>query len=377
MMRVDSTQLGEERGAVLALVVVILFVLGGLAGTAFILGFAEQRVGRKFVRYQQASAAADAGAYAPLVAWDARTYNRLAVGDSATFAGETGDGTGFYAGAVTRLGSRLFLVSAEGWSADAEVRQRAGAILQLRPLSLTIKAALETRTPLHLEPTVRITGIDARPYGWSCPAPADTLPGVRIPTPDPGSVPWSGCEPAACVEGAPPFESSTPGLGPGAFVLDESLLGDLRAVAAHVLSGGTVQPQPVVENGSCVTAAASNWGHPFDPGGPCGDHFSAIYSIGDLTVAGGQGQGVLVVEGDLTVSADFQFFGVVVVVGSFSSLGSGGLIVGAVIAGNDAFETQTLGGATRIQYSSCAVGKSLAGIGRGLLLRERSWLDRY
>jgi hypothetical protein len=48
-----------------------------------------------------------------------------------------------------------------------------------------------------------------------------------------------------------------------------------------------------------------------------------------------------------------------------------------VIVVNQGFEPQSLDGMTRIQYSNCAVTRSLAGSGRGVLLQERSWLDLY
>ena len=91
----------------------------------------------------------------------------------------------------------------------------------------------------------------------------------------------------------------------------------------------------------------------------------------------GQGQGILVVDGDLTVWGDFHYFGVVIVLGSLSSVGTGSRITGAVIVSNVDLEPQSLGGMTMIQYSSCAIDKSLNGSDRGVLLRERSWLDMY
>lgn len=373
--RVRSHQ--GELGAALALVVVALFVLGGLASTAFLLSFAEQRVGRKFVRFQQASAAADAGAYAPLSRWDVRTYNRLEIGGSALFSGENADGTGSYEAAVTRLGAGLFLVTSEGKSADNDVQQRAGTLMRLRPLRVTINAALDIRGPLDIGETVRIGGSDRSPYGWNCPPATEPLPAVRSPSPDPAVAPWSGCEPSRCLEGDPLFAAAARVFGSGAFDLGGSTLADLKAVAAHVLPGGNLRVQAVESNGICVTANPNNWGDPYDRVGACGDYFPTIYSIGDLVVHAGQGQGVLVVDGDLTVGGDFHYFGVVIVLGRFMSVGTGSQLTGAVIVANEDLEPQALAGMTRIQYSNCAVGKSLAGSGRGVLLRERSWLDMY
>jgi hypothetical protein len=366
-----------KRGAALALVVFALFILGMLSSTAFVLSFGERQVDRKFVRFQQASAAADAGAYEPLRRWDVVRYNRLEVGGRAFFAGEIADGTGSYEGAVTRLGPRLFLVSSEGMSANTEVRQRSGTIMRLRSLRVTIDAALEIRGPLDIGESVRIAGSDRSPYAWNCPPTSAYLPALRIPASDPEVPPWTGCEPSRCLDGSPLWGVDSSGAGSGPVGLGGETLADLRAVAAHILQGGGIRAQSVESNGICVTESPNNWGNPYDPGGACGDHFPAVYSESDLLVQSGYGQGIVVVDGDLTVSGDFHYFGVVVVTGRFQSVGIGSKITGAVIVDNRDFEPQTLDGLTRIQYSSCVVSRSLAGSGRGVLLQERSWLDLY
>jgi hypothetical protein len=367
----------REEGAALVTVLFALFVLSLLSGTVFILSFGDRQVGRKFVRLQQASAAADAGAYAPLGRWNAEVYNRLPLGGSAGFEGELSDGTGSYHGILTRLGARLFLVTSEGMSADNEVRQRVATVMRLRPLEIEIDAALRIRGPLDIGDGVRIIGTDQAPHPWSCPPAAETLPAIRCPAADPAVPPWSGCAPSRCLEGIPTWEPDTSSINVGTPGLGGATLADLRAVAVHVLQGGIVRPQAVEANGICITADNNNWGDPYDPWGACGDHFPTVYSEGDLHAHSGYGQGVLVVEGDLTVSDGFRYFGVVIVVGSFHSIGVGSQISGAVIVANQDFEPQTLDGMTRIQYSNCAVSRSLAGSGRGVLMRERSWLDLY
>jgi hypothetical protein len=173
------------------------------------------------------------------------------------------------------------------------------------------------------------------------------------------------------------FEAVAGGYGAEGMDLGGSSLADLKAIAKHIIAGGTMRAQTVESNGTCVTEDPTNWGDPYDPGGACGDHFPTVYSVEDLIVTGGQGQGILVVEGDLTVGGDFHYFGVVIVLGRFLSIGSGSKMSGAVIVRNNRFGLQSLAGLTIIGYSSCAIDKSLAGSGRGVLLHERSWLDMY
>ena len=359
------------------MVVFSLFVLGALSSTFIILSISERQVGRKFVRYHQALAAADAGAYAPLISWDAQRYNRLEPGESASFSGLLADGTGSYRGSVQRLGPRTFLVAAEGATADDEVIQRAGSIMRLRPLRINVDAALDIRGPLELDESVRISGRDRNPPWWNCPPDTAVLPAIRCPHTNPDLQPWTGCRPTACLDGSPLWVADSSGAMPGQDDLLGAPLDDLRAVALHVIDGTYMTPRAAEANGTCVTALSSNWGNPFDPWGACGDHNPAVYSVGDLQVHAGHGQGILVVEGDLTVSGDFHYFGVVIVLGRFLSTGVGAKITGAVFVANGEFLPQSLDGMTRIQYSDCAVARALAASGRGVLLQERSWLDMY
>jgi len=222
-----------------------------------------------------------------------------------------------------------------------------------------------------------VVGHDNPPRGWSCPPDSGGVPALRTPGPDSSAVPWIGCDVNRCLVGDPRFVSTLPSAGLTGMEIDRGTLEDLKSVAAHVISGGNFRIQAEEANGTCVTASPTNWGDPFDQGGACGDYRPGVYSEGDLLVRAGQGQGVLVVEGDFTVSGNFQYFGVVIVLGRLMSIGAGSQITGAVVVANEDLDPQSLAGMTRFQYSRCAVNMSLTGSGRGVLLRERSWLDMY
>lgn len=88
---------------------------------------------------------------------------------------------------------------------------------------------------------------------------------------------------------------------------------------------GSVHPAPVVDAGMCVLEAASNWGSPSDPGGPCGGHRPAIASEDALTIVGGEGQGLLLVAGDLRLSEAARYAGLVLVGGDLTLDGSASL----------------------------------------------------
>ena len=58
----------------------------------------------------------------------------------------------------------------------------------------------------------------------------------------------------------------------------------------------------------------SNWGDPLNKLSPCFNYFPIIYHQGDLSISGnGYGQGILLVEGNLTVQGRIDFYGPVIV----------------------------------------------------------------
>ena len=108
----------------------------------------------------------------------------------------------------------------------------------------------------------------------------------------------------------PPPAGSLPTLG---FLEHDSLLARVPGRA-----GGTVSPAPVTEGGRCVIEAASNWGSPLDPAGACGGHRPALAAEGDLTFAGGEGQGILLVTGNLRLTGGALFAGLAMVGGDLT-----------------------------------------------------------
>src|SRR5690606_10202024 len=96
---------------------------------------------------------------------------------------------------------------------------------------------------------------------------------------------------AATLRVVSPLEPGLPGLGR---LAHDSLLARIPPRA-----GGTVTPAPVVQEGRCVQDAPASWGSPSDPEGPCGGHRPSLAIDGDLVLDGGEGQGLLLVTGDL------------------------------------------------------------------------------
>ena len=122
----------------------------------------------------------------------------------------------------------------------------------------------------------------------------------------------------------------TPPLG----VVDGPALGllDLDALlAAADSTGSSGAPGPVVAGGGCVITEPWNWGDPAAPAGECGTWFVLRGSRDDVTLLGGVGQGVLVVEGDVRLEGGARFVGVVVASGGVA-LADGASVEGRIVA---------------------------------------------
>lgn len=366
----------NERGIALPLAIFALVVIGGMVAGSFFIATQEQSVGRNSVQLQQAFAAAEEGAQATVANWQAATYNAMAVGDSVTFNGQLASRTGWYRGSIRRLSDLMFLVRSEGFNRDSTTRQQVGMVVRLRPLEINVNSALKTQGDTRIGGSSRIDGNDNLPGGWSgCPATNPALPGIRI---DPGgSITTSGCGGLSCVSGNPKVQVDSTINDSSLTNFGDVYFDELRAMATIQLSGGNVKIQPVTSGATCVTSTLTNWGSPLNPAGPCGGYFPIIWVEGDMTINGNEGQGILVVNGSLSVQGGFEFYGPVIVRHSLKTTGTGGHFNGGVIAANVDLEQNTVLGDAVINYSSCANLRALTASASGDLLRERAWINLY
>lgn len=123
---------------------------------------------------------------------------------------------------------------------------------------------------------------------------------------------------------------SAPAVG---VVADASLgLLDLRRLLELGDSlGPSGTPAPAELGGLCDVADVWNWGDPLRLYRPCGAHRPLKSRRGSLTVSGGEGQGVLTVDGDLVMTSGARFHGLVVTSGRLE-LRAASVLEGSVLA---------------------------------------------
>ena len=94
----------------------------------------------------------------------------------------------------------------------------------------------------------------------------------------------------------------------------------------------------------------------------------------ELDLEGGRGQGVLLVDGDLTVRGGVRFYGPVVVTGQLTTTGEGGHFSGAVFAATVVLAQSGVAGGAAVGFSSCALRRAAATTERGDVISHRGWL---
>lgn len=380
--------LQDERGMALAIAIFALIVVGALVAGAFFAGTQEQRVGVNSRRVQQSFGVAEAGAAERLATWRPDSLNQLGIypADFAPIAlTPTPFGTGSYGGVVYRLTPYVFLIDVSGsdlatsagrTQAGTGARQRIGLLTRLAPVQFDIQASLTTQGTVKVKGTAEVNGNDQDPTGWlDCGPLAEAKAGIRV-QPD-AAVTVDG---SASIDGKP-------------LVLRDETLADstftsfagvtyaeLAAEATVTLPGGIYKTEPTFIDGKCNTDDATNWGDGQNPASACGSYFPTVHIAGSATLNGVQGQGILLVDGDLTVEGGFEWFGIAVVQGEFQTGGGGhspAHLWGAILARNADLAVQDMAGHATVNYSSCSIRKALQGTSRPTMIRSRGWVQLY
>lgn len=367
----------NRRGVALGLVLWALVIGCAVLTVAVFIGMQERRASGSGRRLQRALIRAETGIADALVGWTPgllgrrlpHPFDSIVVGRLGSGSSEPG-----WQGVIRRLNRGLFFVSVQaedaGGSNVATVAtlSRLGWIVRVRPVVLTARAALQAGA-VTLGDDVRISGRDQSSTVWGdCLGPDSSIAGIVA-----GVIAQPG---APVVEGSPPT-LETP--GDSGFPASHTVAFDqLASQATNVISGGAWATGPTISGGDCNISDPRNWGDPLSPNAPCGDYWPIVRVQGDLHLQAGSGQGVLLVDGDLTVDGPYRFSGIVLVRGRFETGPLGGLVRldGALFAARAGTAERPLSGIA-VTYSKCMMSNSLQSSGTLVPLRSRSWKQLF
>ena len=384
----------DERGMALALAIVALVIVGALVAGALFSGTQEQRMAENTRFQQQAFGVAEAGAFDAIGQWP---NNRVAYNARRAYPLDSGVGmygggwaqapskTGSYSGELYKLNNNQYLMDVTGSDTMSRANrlrgggfgQRLGIVTRIAPLQANIQAAFTTGGPITWGGgNTFVNGADAAPAGWpGCGPTGSALAGVRgkqIGDLGSSNGQYSGT-PDSII--SPSMDSMT------FYNYGYTNYGQLSQQANIQLNPGSYAPAPVVLNGVCQTGNLTNWGDGNTPANPCGSYFPIVWlhGSGSSTISGGQGQGVLLVDGNLSLQGTFKFYGLIVVRGQTTTAANASInIYGALLSQGANLGANSSGsGSFTVNYSNCAITRAFQGTGIGAMNRSRGWVPLY
>ncbi|HUF12905.1 MAG TPA: pilus assembly PilX N-terminal domain-containing protein [Longimicrobiales bacterium] len=379
----------NESGFALATAILALVVVGALVTAGFFAASQEGRVGTSNAQADLAFYVAEQGIQHTLGTVKKRDVRGLDPGatyqqtGSATVGGRT---VGNWRTSIRPFGGEFYYLESVGTVTQggryAGATRRLGTVVRTMELNFPTAAAFTSGGDLTVAGQATVSGVDTHPSTsiWpsdECDPAAATEAGIRMP-PD-ATLTREGN--SHTIEGDPPVEVDST-VAPETFHdFGDYDLDQLKNMASHVIAGGEVFPQAsYTADGACNRSDPNNWGLPSD-GDPCSDYFPIIYSEGSLGLNSNRsGQGILIVDGDLTMNGSFQFYGIVIVTGRFNrGEGGGGFrFHGTMLVGGGNIGDSTIDGQPNIQFSTCTVTRALEendAVARLFPVQERSWFD--
>ena len=385
------SRLSSRHGVALPAAILAIVVIGALIASAFFAAMTEQRTDENTRRVAQAFGVAEEGALEQLRGWNAAALDTMSLYPTRSYTVShtaAAFGGGAYQGTIMRTGTNYFFINVTGndtstlgtWSKWGGGRQHIGVLTRFRPLTIPVTSALKTRGGTgDLRGGGKSIGTDSIPSGWTGCTVGTSLPGLQV------------TDTTAYKQGGNQLTKNT--LGNPAYVQDTTiktsdfdsfngvLYTDLAARANITLPGGTYAPAPAVTGTTCNTATTLNWGDGINQTAPCGSYAPIVHITGNLSITAKttpppQGQGILLVDGDVFFSNSFQYYGVIIVQGSLTTNPFTAVYGGMMVKNqNNAFQDIW---DIHIQYSSCVLAKVLGLNGNDVApLRSRSWVQLY
>lgn len=358
--------------------VVAMAVLGALVTGVFFAALREQRDGRDAIHRVQALATAEYGLAVSLSpeSWRSPWNNTSRRGALTDVVLKPDPGTSDSI-RVWKLARNSFLLTSTGTAGDGASRatRRLALLVTLRIPVLALDAAAIARQSALVSDSSLIAGVDTVPPGWDCPPAGSKRPAIVAPPV--ATVDTGACTDRPCLSGAPPFRTDTLAGSADTYERFGALDRDTVAAAALQLADDVVltSPSPALDAaGECDASRLDNLGDPLRSLGaesPCADHFVVLHAPGNMRIEGGEGQGMLLVDGNLTLTRGARFSGVVVVRGVLEVTERSELHGSALAYGVSVHD------GSRIRYSSCVVERALRAAAVPVVPDGPAWSEVY
>ena len=348
--------------AIFTIAIITLFI----AGSSFT-ATQETRASLGTLAERAALETAEYGATAVLRDWDPRWNVSTAIGQTLGPFTHIMSSAATATVRLTRTSLTTWWVISEGTTgttAAREARRTLNAILRLNLMPGVTDAALAVTDSASVTGTGAVIGTDSVEATGLC-ASLTIVPTAGVAAPDTTRV--TG---VAGIIGTPQLLTDS-AITTLVVKLDSALIPDIV-----LPDGAIVTPAPVLAAGRCDTLAVTNWGDP--NGGACASHFPVIRALGDVTVRGGTGQGILIAAGDVQFENGAMFSGIVTPRDDFVTGSGGGSVLGLVIAGDarrGAGDHSVVGSGSQIRRSTCRVQQARLAAAHPTRITQRWWAE--
>ena len=388
----------QRSGMALPIALAAIVIVGALITGVFFASVQEHRVGRNSLTTQRAAHAAEVGLSTILTTWTTQRTDSVKVGRSRRMNDTTIDGVTVKR-QFTRVSPTTFWATATatqgGGSVDSRATKRLNVIVRIATPEFKIMGPVTSRNMTAVGGTsVRISGTDTIVPGWDCPPAGEQGAGLVVndsATMATGGGGAGACGPPSwnCISGSPKVKDSTALAKDtltytsfGGFSYDS-----LARIANKVFTAATTFSQiyPRAIGTACDINHAFNWGDTSQVNGNlyCAGYYPIIHLKGNglnwALQGNGGGQGIILVDGNLSISGAIKWTGIILVRGAItvSGTGAGGgtKIIGAVAAMNAYGGTNSFSGNTSIAFSRCAISQITSRLSSAGLLRDRAWAD--
>lgn len=374
----------NRKGMALGVVLIAIAVISVMIVGAYFSNIQEYRLGSNSLVQGRAMTAAEYGHGVLFQTWD-RSWNAYKAGTTFVRSYSLSDG-GVDTVRITKLNNLSYLLTSEGRSGNGPhggARKRAGMIVRLEVPQVKILGAITTRGTVKIGGSTAISGTDTSFAGWNCPPAGAAVAGAVVPSLSNLASGGTCGSSFSCIKGSPLVSISTAAMDTNTYFYYGGLTwADLVSMADKQVSGTLTNIGPSTQGSSCKTTDNKNWGDPArntTTPGACETYFPIIYAPGDLSINGNVGQGILLVNGNLSIQGGFTFYGPVISRGTVKLAGTGNHINGSVLAANviDSTSTSSLTGNSAIQYSRCANNVALQRTAMPRKTPQRSWAELF
>jgi hypothetical protein len=278
---------------------------------------------------------------------------------------QIGTSGSYYRDSVTKLNNYMFLLRSfgeyEGRSGTVTARRTLAQLVKRYMPELAINSGAIVVGNATVSGSADLDGHDQSPPGWSgCPTGTDQ-PGLRTN----GTATLSG---HGSVEGtgSPAYTQSDTTVTGMSRVMDTLFFQLANQANVWRTSGTIASPTDTTIGGvaKCNVWSDSNFGEPDRPGTThCTTYYPVVYlNNGNSSTTysmHGDGQGILLVNGNLSFNGNSHYVGLILVRGSFQG-GTGNIdIQGSLLSLNADLTSDNIQGNISLDYSSCAVNTAL------------------